>query len=134
VTDRAKRDRVLVVDDAANLRELLTLLLETEDDFEVIGTASDGEQALTVAETLQPDIVLLDLAMPIMDGMQALPGLRGLLPGAIIVIFSGFEQAGLVDEAMAAGADAYLEKGASVTQLVDLLRELRDRRGREATT
>jgi DNA-binding NarL/FixJ family response regulator len=128
VTSSAKRDRVLVVDDAANLRELLSLLLDTEDDFEVIGTASDGAQALAVAEGLQPDIVLLDLAMPVMDGMQALPALRRLLPEALIVIFSGFEQAALVDEALAAGANAYLEKGASVTQLVDLLRDLRERR------
>jgi DNA-binding NarL/FixJ family response regulator len=124
----AKRDRVLVVDDAANLRELLTLLLDTEDDFEVIGTASDGEQALIVAESLLPDIVLLDLAMPVMDGMQALPRLRKLLPEAMIVIFSGFEQTALLNEALAAGANAYLEKGASVTQLVDLLRDLRERR------
>lgn len=123
----AKRDRVLVVDDAANLRELLTLLLDTEDDFEVIGTASDGVQALAVAETLRPDIVLLDLAMPVMDGMQALPRIRTMLPEAIILIFSGFEQAELIDEAMAAGADAYLEKGSSVTQLVELLRALRGR-------
>jgi DNA-binding NarL/FixJ family response regulator len=128
VSPGAKRDRVLVVDDAANLRELLTLLLDTEDDFEVIGTASDGQQAIAVAETLLPDIVLLDLAMPVMDGMQALPRLRRLLPAAVIVIFSGFEQAALVDDAMKAGADAYLEKGASVTQLVDLLRDLRARR------
>jgi DNA-binding NarL/FixJ family response regulator len=104
-----RRDRVLVVDDAANLRELLTLLIDTEDDFEVIGTACDGEQALEVAAALMPDIVLLDLAMPVMDGMQALPGLRGLLPEALIVIFSGFEQASLIDEAIAAGANAYLE-------------------------
>jgi DNA-binding NarL/FixJ family response regulator len=127
VSSGVKRDRVLVVDDAANLRELLTLLLETEDDFEVIGTACDGEQALLVAEALQPDVVLLDLAMPVMDGMQALPQMRRCLPTSIIVIFSGFEQTALVEEAMAAGADAYLEKGASVTQMVDLLRDLRGR-------
>jgi DNA-binding NarL/FixJ family response regulator len=117
----------VVVDDAANLRELLTLLLDTEDDFEVVGSACDGEQALVAAESLLPDIVLLDLAMPVMDGMQALPGLRKLLPTATIVIFSGFEQASLIDEALAAGADAYLEKGASVMQLVDLLRKQRGR-------
>jgi DNA-binding NarL/FixJ family response regulator len=128
VSPLPKRDRVLVVDDAANLRELLTLLLETEDDFEVVGTASDGVQASDMAAALSPDIVLLDLAMPVMDGLQALPGLRRMLPGAVIVIFSGFEQGALVDEALASGADAYLEKGASVTQLVDLLRDLRKRR------
>jgi DNA-binding NarL/FixJ family response regulator len=127
VTHSPRRDRVLVVDDAANLRELLTLLLDTEDDFDVIGTASDGQQAIAVAEALLPDIVLLDLAMPVMDGMQALPLLRQIVPNARIVVFSGFERSGLVDEALEVGADAYLEKGASVMQLVQLLRELRGR-------
>jgi DNA-binding NarL/FixJ family response regulator len=128
VSTYPRRDRVLVVDDAANLRELLTLLLDTEDDFEVIGTASNGEQALAVAEALLPDIILLDLAMPVMDGMKALPALRELLPASSIVIFSGFEQIeqnAFVEQAIAAGADAYLEKAASVTALVDVLRELR---------
>ena len=120
----ASKQRVLVVDDAANLRELLTLLLETEDDFEVVGTAADGAQALEAATLLVPDIVLLDLAMPKMDGLQALPELRKRLPEARIVIFSGFDQGGLVDEALRIGADAFLEKGASVTSLVALLREL----------
>lgn len=120
------RQRVLVVDDAANLRELLTVLLEAEDDFEVVGTAGDGRQALDAADRLEPDVVLLDLAMPVMDGLQALPTLRARLPQARIVIFSGFEQEALAHEAIAAGADAYIEKGASVTHLVARLRELRD--------
>jgi DNA-binding NarL/FixJ family response regulator len=123
----AQRDRVLVVDDAANLRELLTLLLEIEDDFEVVGTAADGRQAIEVAESLQPDVVLLDLAMPVMDGLQALPALRAALPLARIVIFSGFEHQALAEEALHAGADAYIEKGTSVTQLVTRLRDLRRR-------
>jgi DNA-binding NarL/FixJ family response regulator len=123
----ARRDRVLVVDDAANLRELLTILLDVEDDFEVVGTAADGEQAIVAAERLQPDIVLLDLAMPVMDGLQALPQLREHVPAARIVIFSGFEHAALAAQALDAGADAYIEKGTSVTQLVAQLRQLRDR-------
>lgn len=122
----AQRDRVLVVDDAANLRELLTLLLEVEDDFEVVGTAADGRQAIDAAQILKPDVVLLDLAMPVMDGLQALPELRAHLPNARIVIFSGFEHEALAEEALLAGADAYIEKGTSVTQLVTQLRELRD--------
>jgi DNA-binding NarL/FixJ family response regulator len=121
----AERDRVLVVDDAANLRELLTLLLEVEDDFEVVGTAADGRQAIEAAQVLKPDVVLLDLAMPVMDGLQALPQLRLHLPNARIVIFSGFEHEALAEEALLAGADAYIEKGTSVTQLVTQLRELR---------
>jgi DNA-binding NarL/FixJ family response regulator len=122
---RQRRERVLVVDDAANLRELLTVLLDVEDDFEVFGTAADGAQALERADALEPDIVLLDLAMPVMDGLQALPALRDRLPNARIVIFSGFEHEALAREALAAGADAYIEKGTSVMQLVARLRQLR---------
>jgi DNA-binding NarL/FixJ family response regulator len=123
----AQRDRVLIVDDAANLRELLTLLLEVEDDFEVVGTAADGQQAIAAADVLQPDVVLLDLAMPVMDGLQALPVLREHVPHARIVIFSGFEHEALASAALQAGADAYIEKGTSVTQLVAQLRALRCR-------
>ena len=125
------RDRVLIVDDAANLRELLTLLLEIEDDFDVVGTAADGKQAVEAARILQPDLVLLDLAMPVMDGLQALPLLRANVPGARIVIFSGFEHQALAEEAVKAGADAYIEKGTSVTHLVAQLRALRRHRPRD---
>jgi DNA-binding NarL/FixJ family response regulator len=122
---------VLVVDDAANLRELLTVLLDVEDDFEVVGTAADGVQALDRADALEPDIILLDLAMPVMDGLQALPALRERLPKARIVIFSGFEHEALAREALAAGADAYIEKGTSVMQLVARLRQLRTSAGED---
>jgi DNA-binding NarL/FixJ family response regulator len=118
-------DRVLVVDDAANLRELLTLLLDAEDDFVVVGAAADGEQAVARAAELRPDVVLLDLAMPVMDGLQALPQLRRLLPSARIVVFSGYEEDSLARAAIDGGADAYIEKGTSVLQLVARLRALR---------
>jgi DNA-binding NarL/FixJ family response regulator len=123
---------VLVVDDAPNLRDLLTLLLEAEEDFEVVGAAADGRQAISAAAALEPDVVLLDARMPVMDGLSALPQLRETLPDASIVMFSGFEGAALADEARAAGADDYLEKGASVTSLVDRLRGLRQQPGRAA--
>lgn len=121
------RDRVLVVDDAANLRDLLTVVLETEDDFEVVGTAADGQEALQAAEALQPDIVVLDLLMPVMDGLQALPELRRRLPASVIVILSGFEHEAMADEALGLGADRYLEKGVSVSRIISCLREVRGR-------
>jgi YesN/AraC family two-component response regulator len=115
-----------VVDDAANLRDLLSLLLDAEDDFVVVGAAADGAQALVLAAELQPDVVLLDLAMPIMDGLQALPELRRLLPTSRLIVFSGFEEESLARAALSAGADDYIEKGTSVLQLVSRLRALRE--------
>jgi DNA-binding NarL/FixJ family response regulator len=122
------RERVLVVDDAANLRELLTVLLEVEDDFEVVAAVGDGAQALEKADELEPDIVLLDIAMPVMDGFAALPALRRRLPDASIVIFSAYEQREQAERALKNGADIYLEKGTSVVNLVAQIRELRAQR------
>ena len=119
------RERVLVVDDAANLRDLLTVLLEVEDDFEVVAAVGDGAQALAKADELEPDIVLLDIAMPVMDGYAALPELRRRLPNASIVIFSAYEQREQAEKALSYGADTYIEKGTSVINLVAQLRELR---------
>ena len=126
------RERVLVVDDAANLRELLTVLLEVEDDFEVVAAVGDGAQALAKADELEPDIVLLDIAMPVMDGFAALPELRRRLPEASIVIFSAYEQREQAEKALKYGADIYLEKGTSVVNLVTQIRELRAQRRGEA--
>lgn len=119
------RERVLVVDDAANLRELLTVLLEVEDDFEVVAAVGDGAQALAKADEFEPDIVLLDIAMPVMDGFTALPELRRRLPHASIVIFSAYEQRDQAERALTEGADIYIEKGTSVVNLVTQIRELR---------
>ena len=127
------RERVLVVDDAANLRDLLTVLLEVEDDFEVVAAVGDGAQALAKADELEPDIVLLDIAMPVMDGYAALPELRRRLPNASIVIFSAYEQREQAEKALSYGAATYIEKGTSVINLVAQLRELRaSRSGGEA--
>jgi len=119
------RERVLVVDDAANLRDLLTVLLEVEDDFEVVAAVGDGAQALAKADELEPDIVLLDIAMPVMDGFAALPELRRRLPDASIVIFSAYEQREQAEKSLKYGADIYIEKGTSVVNLVAQLREHR---------
>lgn len=122
---RQRRHRVLVVDDASNMRDLLTVLLEVEDDFDVVGAVRDGAEAIDRAAELQPDFILLDIAMPGMDGIAALPELRRLLPEARIVVFSAFEEQELAERAIGHGADVYIEKGTSVTDLVDRLRALR---------
>ena len=116
--------RVVVADDADSLRELLCLLLDTEPDFTVVGLATNGAEAVDVVARTAPDLVLLDVAMPVLDGLGALPRVRTAVPDARVVIFTGFSEATLRDEAMALGADALMEKGLATGQLVDQLRHV----------
>jgi PAS domain S-box-containing protein len=110
--------RVLLVDDHADVRQLLRIQLETASRaFEIVGEAEDGEQAVEMATRLQPAVVLLDLAMPKMDGLQALPLIREAVPGIRVIVLSGFDRGTMAEKALAAGADAYLEKG--LTMAVD---------------
>lgn len=114
--------RVLVVDDNATLRRLVCLRLGVERDLEVIGEAGNGAVAVELAEALRPDVVLLDLSMPVMDGLEALPPLRERLPEAHLIVLSGFDQASLGSRVTELGADAYVEKGASLDELVEIIR------------
>lgn len=115
--------RVLVVDDTPTLR-MLTRLALGGTGFDVVGEAGDGLAGLEQAKALQPDLVLLDLAMPVMDGLEALPLLRAALPRVRVVIVSGFDRRAMEDQVIAAGADAYLQKGLSPDSMVSELRRL----------
>jgi DNA-binding NarL/FixJ family response regulator len=113
--------RVVLVDDMAELRAMIRLTLERSGHFEVVGEAGDGRQAIEVASTVQPDVVLLDISMPVMDGLEALPHLRRVACDATVVMLSGFSEARLGAEAAAGGASAYLEKGLAPAVLVERL-------------
>jgi PAS domain S-box-containing protein len=113
------RYRVLIVDDADDIRTLLRMKLDREENFEVVGEAADGLDAVEKARELQPGLVLLDMAMPRMDGLQALPLIREAVPGVRVIVLSGFNQGTLEKEALAAGADRYIVKGGSMRELVD---------------
>ena len=84
----------------------------------VVGEAVDGNEAIAEATRLQPDVILLDLAMPNRDGLEALPELRQVAPGAQIVVFSGFSSAIVLAQVIALGAASYLEKGANPDTIV----------------
>ncbi len=116
--------RVLIVDDTPDIRLLLRFTLERAGDFEVVGEAGNGRDAQTLAEQHRPDVVLLDLAMPVMDGLEALPGLRKLLPDGTIIVLSGFTADAMTNRAIAAGADGYVQKGASPKTIVARIHEL----------
>jgi signal transduction histidine kinase len=118
------RPRVLLVDDVADLRFLLRVVLEADGLFEVVGEAGDGETAVDLCERTDPDVVLLDLSMPTMDGLEALPRLRALAPTAKIMVLSAFERGRIGPSAADLGADAYVEKGSPPTVVVAELRSL----------
>ena len=80
--------RVLVVDDTPDLRDLITMALERTGEFEVVAHAENGRQAIDSAAAYEPDLVLLDIAMPVMDGLEALPLVRAACPDAIVVMHS----------------------------------------------
>ena len=110
--------RVLLADDAEDIRLLLRLNLKTQPGFDVVGEAEDGAQAVELAEQLQPDAVVLDLSMPVMDGLQAIPQLLRVCPQVRIIVLSGFDEGRMRDAALAQGAHAYLEKGQAISTLV----------------
>lgn len=119
--------RVVIIDDTEDLRELLRLAL-LRGGMSVVGEAGDGQAGIeTVAECL-PDIILLDLSMPVMDGLEALPHLRALVPEARIIVLSGFGASQMAERAMTIGADGYLQKGASLGRILDQIRDVVDGR------
>ena len=102
--------RVLVADDTATVRLLLRRTLESSKAFQVVGEAADGAQAVDMAEALQPDIVLLDVSMPVLGGMEAIPRIRRCAPDARVVVLSGFAPDRMGSQAVEVGAAAFLEK------------------------
>ena len=117
------KTRVLLVDDMADLRFLLRVALETDGAFEVVGEAGDGEAAVELAARTTPDVIVLDLSMPTMDGLEALPRLRQAVPGATIAVLSGFQGTRLAASATELGADAYFEKGSPPSAILEGLKE-----------
>ena len=116
--------RVLVVDDAADLRLLIALVLEEEPGWVIVGEAGDGAEAVTEAARLDPHLVLIDAAMPVMDGLEALPLLRENLPDALLVMLTAFPRGTLESVASEVGADAVLDKMNLVEDLVPSLRAM----------
>ena len=120
--------RAVVVDDHPDIRELLRLQLDRSPRISVVGVASDGVEAISAVERLQPDVVLLDLGLPQLSGIEAIPRLREVAPTAKIIAISGFEEGSQARAAREAGVDAYVEKGLSM-QLVDVIDEVMGREG-----
>jgi DNA-binding NarL/FixJ family response regulator len=116
------RPRLLVVDDHAMLREALVELL-VQAGFEVVGEAGDGADAVALAKRLEPDVVLMDLRMPVLSGLDAAPLIREACPATQVVLLSAFESPALEQQALAAGCFAYVVKGGPPGDLRLVLRQ-----------
>lgn len=110
---------VLLVDDTASMRLIARLMLETEPGWSIVGEVADGQAAVDLLRDTQPDVIVLDYQMPVLDGLKALPLLRAHCPAARIVMWSSNPDIG--DAALAAGADAFVPKTAPMDDLVDAL-------------
>lgn len=114
--------RVLIADDHDVVRDGLKLILETEEDFEVVGEAGDGAKAVQLAEELQPAVILMDLRMPGMDGLQAIENIHSRWPHIAVVILTTYNEDDLMIRGLRAGARGYLLKDTNRQTLFDSLR------------
>jgi DNA-binding NarL/FixJ family response regulator len=113
--------RVLLVDDEAMIRTGLRLVLEAESDIEVVGEAADGAQAVTAAATLRPDVVLMDVRMPRLDGLAATQQILAANPAVKVVVLTTFNEDSYVRDALRLGASGFLLKVAPPERLVDAI-------------
>jgi len=114
--------RVLIADDHAILRKGIRALLGTEPDIEVVGETADGLETIAQAEALRPDVILMDLVMPRMDGVAATRAIRERWPQVQIIALTSFKDKDMVQDALRAGAISYLLKDVSVDELAEAIR------------
>lgn len=114
---------VLLCDDVPQLRMLLRYAIDEHPGLEVVGEAGDGHAGLAAVAALLPDVVVLDLSMPGLDGLQMIPGIQERSPRTSIVVFSGYTADRMAREALELGAHRYLEKGEDIDTVIAAIRD-----------
>ena len=122
MTSAEPKIRLLIVDDHTVIREGLTLLLSPIPDLEVIGTASNGRDAVELVKSRQPDVVIMDLHMPILDGADAMKVVREMSPDTKLIVLSSYKERDEVLRAIDSGAHAYLLKDGPIEELAQAVR------------
>ena len=116
--------KVLLCDDVVELRQIVRTVLEEDGDVQVVDEADTGRECIRMASERRPDVVLLDLSMPDMDGLEALPLIAKASPGTRIIVFSGFAAERMREPALELGADLYIEKGTPLNLLADAVQDV----------
>ena len=116
--------RVLIADDHRLFAQALEAILDTDDRIQVAGHARDGKEAAELARSLKPDVILMDIAMPIMDGFQATKQIRKQHPQACVLMLTGSNARTDVDRARGAGAAGYVTKDRIAAELIDAILEV----------
>ncbi len=116
--------RTLLADDVFDLRFMVKLALERSGKFEVVAEAENGQEAIDMARAHNPDLVLLDISMPVLDGLEALPQVLDACDKCKVVMLSGFEASRLGATALELGASGYLEKGVPPVKLINELEKV----------
>jgi DNA-binding NarL/FixJ family response regulator len=124
---RLRRARVLIADDEPLFIESVQTLLAHDERVEVVGTATNGQDAVDLAVALEPDVTLMDISMPMLDGIEATRRIRERLPAACVLVLTGSSISAEVDRARQAGVTAFLTKDRIGTQLVDAILEVAER-------
>jgi DNA-binding NarL/FixJ family response regulator len=117
-----KSIRILLVDDQTMFRDGMRVLLSTQPDFQIVGEAADGEQAIHKAAALHPDVVLMDLRMPVLDGAAATRRLRAAQPNVRVIVLTTFNEDAAIFDGLRAGATGYLLKDAPTEKLYEAIR------------
>lgn len=121
-TRQALRTRILIAEDHAIVREGIRMILDAEPDFEVVGETKDGEEAIQLARTLRPDVVVMDISMPRMTGVEATREIKRMLPDTDILILTMHEEESYVFQLLQLGASGYVLKRAAAADLVEAVR------------
>jgi DNA-binding NarL/FixJ family response regulator len=117
------KTRVLIVDDHRVFRDGLKALINREADMEVVGDAENGQKAVESARELQPDVILMDVKMPVMDGIEATRRIRAEMPGMKILALSMYSDDGFISDMKRAGALGFLMKGGDFEELAGAIRK-----------
>lgn len=115
--------RILIVDDKEQVRQDLRTVLALSDEIEILGEAANGLEAIRLVEVLHPDVVLLDLEMPVMDGYEAAGQIKALAPSCRVIVLTVHDYPAARQIALQAGVDSFVVKGSSVEHLIQVILE-----------